>query len=288
MNINKSKAILITLVVLISLLLVQAAFAADATTNSDSLDVMASVDESIPLTSDVSSVDEVISSSQNDANLKVQDVTNNSLATISNENILKGGDDNKIYVSTTGKDDSGDGSSSNPYATIKQALNAVTEDKNTIYVNDGIYKFSESTTISKSLINKVVTIEGQSNNVILDGQGSSYIFYIMSPTTLKNLKFTNGYSNTKGSVINIYGTSAEICNCIFVNNTVKTQSTSYGTIYSGNGYKDDIYLNIYNSTFNNNTVTTTAYYQTIYGAAVAYDLSYGKLNIENTTFKIVI
>ena len=92
-----------------------------------------------------------------------------------------------IFVNGTGNDLTGDGTQSNPYATIKEALLHVTDEKNIIYVADGTY------TENGLAINKNVTIIGESANVIIDAEGNSNILNISEELeiALERLTLTN-------------------------------------------------------------------------------------------------
>ena len=124
-------------------------------------------------------------------------------------------DNNTIYVSPDAGAD-GDGSIANPYNSISQALGDVSEDKNTIFLENGTYS---ETNIN---IMKSVNIIGQ-NGAVLDGNYSEQIFKInnVSTVSIANLTLKNGFSNLIGAAI---VSSGNLCvdNVEFINNMARS------------------------------------------------------------------
>ncbi len=76
-----------------------------------------------------------------------------------------GASDNGIYVAVNGSDDSGDGSSDNPYLTVKKAINN-SQNGSTIYLSRGNYSNIDNTNLT---INKFLTISALDDDVIFNG-----------------------------------------------------------------------------------------------------------------------
>lgn len=85
-----------------------------------------------------------------------------------------GASDNGIYVAVNGSDDSGDGSSDNPYLTVKKAINN-SQNGSTIYLSRGNYSNIDNTNLT---INKFLTISALDDDVIFNGRNNSYFFNI--------------------------------------------------------------------------------------------------------------
>ncbi|PAV05060.1 hypothetical protein ASJ80_12230 [Methanobacterium bryantii] len=174
-----------------------------------------------------------------------------------------------VYVSVEGNDETGDGSSGNPFKTIAYAVSKVIN-KGIIYINSGIYY------ASGILVNKTVTIvnavfnngTAASGNVLINGNGSQ-IFNITKNAKLAviGLNFTNSAAKD-GSVFYNNG-FLSIKDCKFFNNTannyggvvvnngslqIENSSFSYNTAYRGGVIDNYGNLTITSSNFFNNTV----------------------------------
>ena len=130
-------------------------------------------------------------------------------------------DANTIYVSQSGTD-SGNGSSTNPFNSISQAVDAYDSSVNSnIYIKNGNYDITQKIELTKD-----VNIVGESKEgVILNGNNQYSLFEISSKSNvvLTSLSFINGYldssSNYYASAIQISNpNSVVIDNCIFKNN----------------------------------------------------------------------
>ena len=144
--------------------------------------------------------DTIVSSNPVDDSLSVKDV----------ENSITSGSDS-LYVSPKGSDSNGDGSSENPYQSLKHAIEQ-SSNGSTIYLADGNYsgKNNRNLTIDKSL-----SIVGNSRDkVIIDGENIARIFIINSPIAVKldSMTLINGYeapvkTTPEGGAIYSYGAS---------------------------------------------------------------------------------
>lgn len=118
---------------------------------------------------------------------------------------------NSIHVSPKGSDSNGDGSSQNPYQSLKHAIEQ-SINGSTIYLADGNYRGENNRNIT---IDKSITIVGNSRDkVIIDGENLARIFILNSPIAVKldSLTLINGYdpsgiSSIQGGAIYSYGAS---------------------------------------------------------------------------------
>ncbi|WP_321423206.1 PKD domain-containing protein [uncultured Methanobacterium sp.] len=164
------------------------------------------------------------------------------------------------YVSPTGSDTTGDGSSSNPYATIQTALNNVVAG-GTIHLASGTYTGTGNVALT---ITKNVTIVGE-NQAILNGANTNTIFTVNSGVnvTFTQLKFTGGKGTNGGAIYN--SGTLTLNNCTFSTNSASSMG---GAIYSTST------LNVNGCTFSSNTVITK-------GGAI---YNTGTLNVNNSIF----
>jgi len=169
---------------------------------------------------------------------------------------------NDAYVSTTGNDATGDGTSSNPYATIQKALDNVVSG-GTVHLKAGTYTGTGNygSTITRNV--KIVG-DGQKSTTI-NAAGSGNIFTINSGlnVVITNLTFANGTTTTNGGAIKNSGT-LNITNCTFTGNRA---TSSGGAIYNAGS------LTVSNSTFIGNTA-----------ASAAGIYNYGTLNVTSSVF----
>ena len=111
----------------------------------------------------------------------------------------------EIYVNPLGSDDA-NGTFQNPVSSIHRAVD-MAGNNSKIILMDGEYKGIDNTLI---LINKNLTIESLSNNVIINGENKYAFFKITSFSSLilNNIKFINGYTDSYSQlgVINNLGT----------------------------------------------------------------------------------
>ena len=156
---------------------------------------------------------------------------------------------------------SGDGSISNPYKTLTEAVDS---DASDIYVYGGNYLTLNNSQIK---ITKNLTITAMDDDFVINGDYKNYIFYIeeKSNLVLNNVKFINTHHlnvQTYGAIIN-YG-NLTINGGYFENSDAERS----GVILN---YGD---LNINNSAFNSNNAN-------YYGGAIT---NFGKSIIYNSNF----
>lgn len=102
---------------------------------------------------------------------------------------------------------------------------------------------------SEIIIDKDITISGESSINTIDAGGNSRIFKIESANVLlENLKFENATADNGGAMY-IDNSEVEINDSSFQNNTASGASGSGGAI----AIMNDSYVNIQNSTFSGNT-----------------------------------
>ena len=211
--------------------------------------------------------------------------------------------DVEIYVNNS-VDISGDGSKNNPYKTINEAVNVVTENHTTvIHIASGMYNITDNGNMTINFNHKnnnSLSFSGYGDTQpIINGYGMSSIFLNVNKEAnifLKNLVFMNLYGadnlivnngnmfiincdfkNNKftnfGSLIKNYN-NLEILNSNIVNNIVNNTGNSLIVSHSisNNG---KVYLDIINSTFksnNGNSIRLSNYYNSI-------------LNVNDTLFE---
>ena len=144
-----------------------------------------------------------------------------------------------LVVSTDGSNDN-PGTLDSPYASIAYALSQVTDTRNVIYLlNKGeVYK-EHGLTISGN-----VTIRGEDNTVIINGENADRIFLVSGNATVKDLTLTGGNANYGGSIC-VDGGSLILDNAI-----ISRCNASYGGAIYINTTSD---VNIASSFFADNT-----------------------------------
>ena len=198
-----------------------------------------------------------------------------------------------LHVSTSGSDDSGDGTIDNPYLTIQKGIDEANE-MDTVYVYNGIYEggleisnksislFGESREETKinqpisspqiSIINCQTDTTRVKNFIIKRGSSNNGggIFSSESMVEVENVDFSNNFSYGNGAAIKSIASEVMVHNSTFSSNT----SDSLG----GAIFVDPLTTcEIYNSSFDNNGA--------LWGGAIA-TIGGGKLLIEgcNITF----
>ena len=110
--------------------------------------------------------------------------------------------DENIYVDQTGNDDTGDGTTGNPYKTITNALKFVTEEKNTIYVRPGTYE-------EQVIVNTSVSLQADPTGV-----------EIRSPAVSQSgFKFAESSSNWE-PIVFAYGGEKDVVSGVIFGTTV--------------------------------------------------------------------
>ena len=171
----------------------------------------------------------------------------------------------EAYISPDGDDDLGDGSQTNPYNSLRHAIDYTSNDS-TIHLNEGKYVGEKNKDIS---LNKSVTIMGKSKeNTIIDCESFGRLFTMNSNSklTLINLSLKNGNLTENGGLIYNEGGQITIKNCILLNSQGYKNG---GAIYNNLGT-----LNIENTLFINNSA-----YQ--YGGVIYTN---GETSIRNSNF----
>ena len=173
-----------------------------------------------------------------------------------------------IYVSATGSDEEGDGSTENPFETIQKGVD-IAIDMDTVYVSNGIYE--GGIVIS----NKVISLIGESReetkiNQPISSPQISIIECEAGTTRVENFIIKHGSSNNGGGIFSSES-NIEVENIDFSNNsssnngaainsiesTVKVQNSTF-SLNICNSLGGAIYVDplttceIYNSSFTNN------------------------------------
>jgi hypothetical protein len=136
------------------------------------------------------------------------------------------------YISTTGDDTTGDGSSSNPWATLQKFLTASAEN-DTLIVKDGTYTITENIDITQRII------QAENNGLaIFDGDSTIVAFFFFSDNVVTGMVFQNFYVRLDSAngifASRTTASSTTYNNCIWRNNRL-AQTTSFqrGPIFSG-------------------------------------------------------
>ena len=210
----------------------------------------------------------------------------------------------KVYVSTEGND-SNTGSQDSPKASIKGALDTVSQG-GTIYLNSGTYNESNIT------INKNVAIVGNATKTTIINSKKQQTFLINSTAKLKALTITNAQTKDCGAAIYNMGTlklegikiqtsyARYLGGAIYNNGTLNIIKSSFSSNNAKNGGAifNENKLTISRSSFSNNKAKTiaSAIYST--GEAKVYATEFTRnsnnticvnknssINIESSTFK---
>ena len=144
-----------------------------------------------------------------------------------------------VWVSTEGNDETGDGSETNPFLTLKKALDygtAATVDL-TVHIKNGLYKGSQNRDLSYSNVGKITIVGESYGNVIIDAEhaksGDGYwavgtnIFTFGQNLEIKLVNLT--LINCEGSPVNAYGLTMKD-NIVINSSTISAQSPNEGVI----------------------------------------------------------
>ena len=170
------------------------------------------------------------------------------------------------YVSPTGDDSTGNGSSGAPWKTISKAVADVSGDTSkavTIHIAAGTYSPSNGESFPLKVQENIKLIGAGAATTILDGeQGGAYALVAnrVSDFDLKNLTFTNFHTNGM-AIVQLFSSSREssqhrITDCVFENNIANYSSAVY--ISSSNTI-------ITGCVFRNNEATTYVYNDMTHG-----------------------
>ncbi|WP_179288744.1 beta strand repeat-containing protein, partial [Methanobacterium bryantii] len=173
----------------------------------------------------------------------------------------------EVYVSTTGSDDTGDGSVSKPYLTISKAIHEAfsTSYYPIVHILEGTYSGDGNTNMSFTDIGVLNLIGETYNKTVIDGENQSGIFNFGQYTQviLKNLTFQNVTSTGAVSA----NSDFNIDSCIFNNcgsavsgsaiDTVKILKNSvFNNACSSISGNDGNYAIISNCSFSNGLYTS--------------------------------
>lgn len=187
-----------------------------------------------------------------------------------------------IYVNTNGNDNSGNGTSDNPFLTLFKALNYLqalnadsdsnTKVKGIIHIGEGVYTgYGSNLRLIISNLNVELIGTGY-NKTIIDGASSHWFFEISeeSSVSIRNISFAGGVyrQNNVGLIYNKGNLSLE--NCIFNNSKVPASSAiiyndgilrlknnylgtaGNGHVIYNKGFIDGLYLNFIKDSLNEN------------------------------------
>ena len=208
----------------------------------------------------VSAMEDTTEITQLTSDVKEITTTEDNLAISQDDAILSS---SEIYVNSS-VTQTGNGSDSNPYASISEAIGSAASG-DTIYIASGKYSGNGNVALT---IDKELTIKSlDENEVIIDGEGTSWIFYVTSSNVvLDGLTFINAYANWGSAVYYESGSTNNIINnSKFINNSA---ANSAGAVY----FDDDEGSKIINTVFENNAAEYN-------GGAIYY-----YQNVENTLF----
>ena len=122
-----------------------------------------------------------------------------------------------LHVSTTGSDETGDGSGASPYATIQKAVNFASNG-DTILVMNGLYIEN----IDWSITNNICLIGSHIDSTIIDGGNNGKVIdnsdETSHPIEISNLTIQNGISTGKGGGISLKMVGDLLLKNIRVNN----------------------------------------------------------------------
>ncbi|MBN1213789.1 MAG: right-handed parallel beta-helix repeat-containing protein [candidate division Zixibacteria bacterium] len=153
------------------------------------------------------------------------------------------------YVDPAGSDETGDGSSSNPYATIQHAVNN-SSDGDTVLVSPGTYHENiDITSREISIVSRYFITDDTSyiTSTIIDGDAADVVFdFVTSSGVVSGFTIRNGYSGTGGG-LHFYQCALETGDSLVVKHNIINDNLSCGIFTDGSE------LIIRNNIFINNT-----------------------------------
>ena len=200
-----------------------------------------------------------------------------------------------VWVSSEGNDDTGDGSETNPFLTLKKALDygtGATVDLR-VHIENGIYKESKNRDLSYSHIGKVTIIGESYGNVIIDAEhaskGSGWyteglnIFKFGQQVEIELVNLT--LINCDGYPVDAYALTMKD-NIVINSSTIRSQSPNNGVYIDNlkiiNGTTQAI--NAYNLVLTN-SVIENCNGKTSTGLLWLSNSNGFKVRLENNTFK---
>ena len=185
----------------------------------------------------------------------------------------------ELWVSSNGFDGN-TGTKESPFETIEHAINVGFEKSFNVIINllEGTYKGEGNVELTFANRGTLQIIGEDKNNVVIDGENIHW--FLMSKSTnvtIKNVKFLNGYSDTRDLITireknnyggyNTMGDSLFFENCIIDKCKVEDNYILYGVSFNNLTYTNNIgeitASIVVNSYFENNTSKTSivSYYQ---------------------------
>lgn len=145
------------------------------------------------------------------------------------------------YISPTGNDTTGNGSSATPWLTLNKFL-TVYLSGDILIVKNGTYDLSSGQFLSSSptfSTGKNVTVSGESTGgVIIDGTGVTYFMSTNDAAhsvTFEDIEFQNfDYSGTSATSLFISRTTFNVTRCKFKDITIKDVNFGGGLVSNGN------------------------------------------------------
>ena len=243
--------VLITLLAFAICITLDTTFAADASTVTDSNSTSTDISISDSSVSDAATT--TLATTQ--ANTDSSNTTDVSTANLASTALTA--TSSAVYVSPTGSDTSGTGTSSNPYQTISKAISS-TSNEGTIYLYNGTYSGTGNTGITIDSKNLTITAMDNTVDTIIDGSGTNRLFTITGTSTLtfSGITLQNALGDYGAAIYihdNMHVQIVNIINCTLKNNIA---TISGGAIaINGSGLNTSNYSKfiIENSTLTGNT-----------------------------------
>lgn len=165
------------------------------------------------------------------------------------------------YVSTTGSDSIGNGTSGNPWRTIQYAIDKVYSG-DTIYIENGIYEENID-------VNKTINLigEGRQNTTINASTPTDHIFYVTANNT--NISGFKAIGGNRDMINGFYLNNVHDCNIssnIISNNNIGIEIlNSHNNIIENNNVNVSYRYGIYifdsdNNTIKNNIISLSSFY----------------------------
>ena len=161
-----------------------------------------------------------------------------------------------LYVSPTGSDTTGNGSSGNPYATITKAL-SLQQTGTRVHLAAGTYSAVSGETLPLTIVKDGVQLLGTNAALTqVSGGGAKQVLAIVNScgdTRVEGVTIVNGYNTGTVYGGGVYAnlSNLRIANCLIRSNTV-INSVDNVITYGGGVYAGNCSLTISNSTFNGN------------------------------------
>jgi len=194
----------------------------------------------------------------------------------------------ELYVSPEG-DDGNEGDYENPLATIQQALDVGFEKTYnvTIHLLEGTYSGDGNVELDISNKGTLQIIGEKYGETIIDGNYENWFLNVNTVSTIKNLKFINGYSCDYNLISGNYKLSLE--NCIFDENTAEDVAIISNVnmdkiIYTNNNGYSSL---SYSSNFQQYTIINDSYFAgntNLYGSGGVFNIGNNRVIIENCKF----